>query len=358
MCTLCSVSFDQAKADAFAGQFMNHLNGAAMMLMISIGHRTGLFDAMSDGNGYTSESLAEKSRLSERYVREWLGAVVTGGVVSYDPDEQTYSLPSEHAAFLTRAAAPNNLAVTAQWVSVLGYVEDNVVDAFRHGRGVPYSAYNRFHEVMAEESGQSVIAGLDEHILPLVPGLIESLNAGVDVVDVGCGSGLAVIKMARDYPNSRFVGLDLSEEAVAFATERARAAGVSNVRFEALDLTTWDANQAYDVVFTFDAVHDQAHPDKVLANIRRALKRGGVYLMQDIKASSYVDQQENQPLAPFIYTISCMHCMSVSLAQGGVGLGAAWGKELALKMLDDAGFASTEVRELEHDPMNYYYINR
>ncbi len=358
MCTLCSVSFDQTKADAFAGQLFNHLNSAGIMLMISVGHRTGLFDAMSDNAGYTSHTLADKSRLNERYVREWLGAMVTGGIVSYDPQEQHYSLPAEHAAFLTRAASPNNLAASAQWVSVLGYVEDQVVDAFRHGRGVPYAAYNRFHEVMAEESNQSVIAGLDEHILPLVPGLIESLETGVDVADVGCGSGLALIKMAKDYPNSRFVGIDLSEEAIEFAARQAAAENVSNIRFESRDLTTWDAIGAFDVIFTFDAIHDQARPDKVLTNIRRALKRGGVYLMQDIKASSYVDQQENQPLAPWIYTISCMLCMSVSLAQGGMGLGAAWGKELAVKMLDDAGFASTEVKELAHDPLNYYYINR
>jgi 2-polyprenyl-3-methyl-5-hydroxy-6-metoxy-1,4-benzoquinol methylase len=358
MCTLCSVSFDQTRADAFAGQLVNHLNSAGIMLMISIGHRTGLFDAMSDNAGYTSYTLADKARLNERYVREWLGAMVTGGIVSYDPQEQHYSLPTEHAAFLTRAASPNNLAASAQWVSVLGYVEDQVVDAFRHGRGVPYTAYNRFHEVMAEESNQSVIAGLDEHILPLVLGLVESLETGVEVADVGCGSGLALIKMAKDYPNSRFLGIDLSEEAIEFATSQAAAENVSNIRFESRDLTTWDATGAFDVIFTFDAIHDQARPDKVLSNIRRALKKGGVYLMQDIKASSYVDRQENQPLAPWIYTISCMHCMSVSLAQGGMGLGAAWGRELAVKMLDDAGFASIEVKELAHDPLNYYYINR
>src|SRR5690606_8396720 len=114
----------------------------------------------------------------------------------------------------------------------------------------------------------------------------------------------------------------------------------------------------YDFIATFDAIHDQAAPDKVLANIRRALKQNGVYLMQDIRSSSNVEQNMDNPLAPFIYTVSCVHCMSVSLAQGGMGLGAAWGEELALQMLSEAGFNSVDVRYLEHDAMNSYYIAR
>lgn len=356
MCLLCSTSFDQARADAFATKFVGFVNGAGLMLMTSLGHRTGLFDAMSDAAPYTSDTLAEKANLSERYVREWLGAMTTGGIVTYDGDSETYHLPREHAAFLTRAASPNNLAVTSQFVSVLGAAEDYVADAFRHGRGVPYSAYKRFHTVMAEESNQSVIAGLDEHILPLVDGLEDRLARGIDAVDVGCGSGFALMHLAKRFPKSRFTGLDLSDETIAKANKTARSRGLANLKFELRDLTHWNPAPAFDLVTAFDAIHDQARPDLVLRHIRSALRPDGVFLMQDIKASSRVDGNDNQPLAPFIYTISTMHCMSVSLAQGGIGVGAAWGRELACKMLGEAGFTHVDVKELPHDIMNYYYL--
>src|SRR5690606_37956801 len=320
-----------------ADKLIGMLNGGAMMLMLSIGHRTGLLDALEDGQPVTSPELAQKAELSERYVREWLGAMVTGGIITYDPATQRYALPAEHAAWLTRSATPQCFAATTQWFSVLGSVEDEVVDAFRHGKGVPYSSYPRFAEVMAEESNQTTVAGLDEHIIPMVPGLREKLERGINVVDVGCGCGWAMIHLAERYPNSHFTGLDLLDTQIASATVMAERKGLTNITFRALDVTNWNEIEAYDVVFTFDAMHDQARPDLVLANIARALKPDGVYVMQDIKASSNVDGNTEHPMAPFIYTISCMHCMSVSLANGGMGLGAAWGRQLAERMLAEAG---------------------
>jgi Rv2258c-like winged HTH domain len=156
---------DQQKAEAFAGRMIGALNEGAIAVMTSIGHRTGLFDAMSGLPYSTSGEIASAANLDERYVREWLGAMVVGGIVEHNPEEGSYKLPPEHAAFLTRAASPDNIAVTAQFISVMGSVEDKIVEVFRHGGGVPYSAYPRFHEVMAEDSGQTVVAALFEHIL-------------------------------------------------------------------------------------------------------------------------------------------------------------------------------------------------
>jgi hypothetical protein len=197
---------NQQKAEAFAERMIGTLNEAAIAVMTSIGHRTGLFDVMSGLPPSTSEQIASAANLNERYVREWLGAMVVGGIVEYDPEQGTYHLPPEHAAFLTRAASPDNIAVTAQFIPLMGSVEDKIVEVFRHGGGVPYSAYPRFHEVMAEDSGQSVVAALFDHILPLVPGLTERLEAGIEVLDVGSGSGRALNLMARAFPNSRFTG--------------------------------------------------------------------------------------------------------------------------------------------------------
>ena len=353
---MTTVMLDEYKAEAFAGKMVGVLNSAALALMTSLGHRSGLFDAMAELPPAAPDAIAEAAGLSERYVREWLGAMTTGGVVEHDSDANTYHLPPEHAAFLTRAASPNNVAQSMQWVAVLGAVEDDVLRAFRDGKGVPYSAYGRFHEVMAAESDQTTVAGLEAHIVPLVPGLAHRLAAGIDVLDVGCGSGRAILRLAELFPASRFVGYDFSEEGIANATAAAEARGVRNARFAVRDVAAWDEPRAFDLVTAFDALHDQADPAAVLRNVARALRPNGLFLMQDIKASSHVCRNADLPLGTFVYTVSCMHCMSVSLACGGAGLGAAWGKELALKMLADAGFGEVRVETLPHDMLNYYYV--
>ena len=349
---------DQARSEAFAERMIGVLNAGALALMTSLGHRTGLFDAMAGLPPSTSLEIASAAGLNERYVREWLAAMVVGGVVEHDPHDETYRLPPEHAAWLTRAANPDNIAVAAQFVPVLASVEDWIVECFRKGGGVPYSAFGRFHEVMAEDSGQTVVAALTDSILPLVPGLTERLAAGIDVLDVGCGSGRAMNLLARRFPNSRFVGYDFSEEAIARAREEAAEHDASNVHFEVKDAAALGEKERYDLVTTFDAVHDQARPAAVLRGIAEALKSDGVYLMQDIAGSSHLQNNMDHPLGPFLYTISTMHCMTVSLAQGGEGLGTMWGEEKALEMLEEAGFGEVEVKQLPHDFQNSYYVAR
>ncbi len=349
---------DQQRSEAFAERMLGVLNDGALALMTSIGHRTGLFDAMAGLPPSTSEGVASAANLNERYVREWLAAMVVGGVVEYDPEDRTYRLPPEHAAFLTRAATPDNIAVTAQFIPVLASVEDRIVESFEHGGGVPYWAYTRFHEVMAEDSGQTVVAALTDSILPLVPGLTERLEVGIDVLDVGCGSGRALNLMARKFPESRFVGYDFSEEAITRARATAQEHGATNVRFEVKDVATLDEEASYDLITTFDAIHDQAEPARVLKGIADALKDDGVYLMQDIAGSSHLRNNMDHPLGPFMYTVSTMHCMSVSLAQGGAGLGAMWGEEKAERMLREAGFGEVAVERLPHDITNSYFVAR
>jgi ubiquinone/menaquinone biosynthesis C-methylase UbiE len=355
--------FDDRKAEAFAGRMLRALNDGAFCLMASIGHRTGLFDAMRGQASMTSEQLAARAGLHERYVREWLGAMVTSGTLSVegDGDGPRYRLPPEHAAFLTRDAGADNLAAFTQYVGLLAGVEDDVIECFRKGGGVPYERYPRFHEVMAEDSAQSVLSSLEAHILPLVPGLAERLRQGIRVLDVGCGRGRTMIRLAELFPASRFVGIDLSTAAIAAARQEASDKGLTNVEFRVKDCSDLDRTAepaAFDFVTTFDAVHDQARPLNVLKGIHRALKPGGVYLMQDIKGSSDVRKNAGHPLGTFLYTASCMHCMTVSLAQGGEGLGTMWGEEKTREYLERAGFRSVETRELAHDIQNNWYVTR
>ena len=348
-------NFNQQKAEQFSQSLVDILNKSAVAIALSLGHRCGLFAAMAGLPASTSKVIAEKAGLNERYVREWLGTMVTGRVVNYFPETQTYQLPEEHAAFLTNEGE-FNLASSMQFVPIMGQVEDKLVECFKKGGGVPYSEYPRFHEVMASESDQTTVAALESHIIPLVPGLREKLEAGIDVLDVGCGSGRAMITLAAAFPKSRFAGYDFSDEGISRADREAKALGLTNVRFEVRDAAAIGETAAYDLITSFDAIHDQANPAGMLAGISQALRSDGTYLIQDIAGSSHVERNLEHPVGPFVYTISLTHCMTVSLAYDGEGLGAMWGEEKAEEMLNEAGFKNVTKHRLDHDFMNTYYV--
>jgi len=359
MCIACNTTPDPEAMDAFGEKFLGYLNGGVTAMMISIGDRTGLFEAMKDGVPRNAPQIAERTNLSERYVREWLGGVTVAGIVECDEQGQLFHLPPAHAVLLTRNEQADSLAHLSQYISILGAVEDQVVECFEQGGGVPYAAYPRFHEVMAKDSRQTIVDALEQHVLPLVPGMTDRLHAGVDVLDVGCGRGLALCRMAELFPQSRFVGYDFSREAVDFATANAAANGLENIRFEVRDLSGFDEDapsEAFEFVTAFDAIHDQIRPDRVLKGIRNTLRPGGTFLMQDIQASSNVAENRDHVLGPLLYGLSLMHCMTVSLSAGGTGLGAMWGEGLAREYLQNAGFPEVEVNTLDHDPQNYYYV--
>lgn len=354
--TTATPPIDEAKAQQFAEGLLGTINQAALAMMLSIGHRTGLFDAIAGLPASTSKELAEAAKLDERYVREWLGAMVTGRIIEYNAVEKTYALPPEHAAFLTRDAGGNNIANTMQWISVLGGVETEVIDKFKNGGGVHYCEFHRFHEVMASESFNTVVNALDDHILPMESGLHDRLEQGIDVLEIGCGSGRPSCYLAERFPNSRFTAYDLCEDALEVGVKIKEEKGLANLTLATKDITDLGHEDGFDLVLAFDVVHDQKDPAKVLENVRGALRDGGTFLMQDIKASSYLEKNIEHPLGPFFYTISTMHCMTVSLAQGGEGLGTVWGEELAVKMLGEAGFTSVDVQQSDHDIINNYYI--
>lgn len=349
-------AFDDAKARVFVDRLVGALGEAALALMTSIGHRTGLFDTLASFCSANSETLAKEAGLSERYVREWLAVMVTSGVVDYDPGTGAYSLPAEHAAFLTRAASPDNIAVTAQFISVAASVEEEMLARFRSGEGLHYHHFERFHEVMAEDSDQLVVGALECHILPIVPGLTERLKHGIEVVDIGCGGGHALLRLAEAFPESRFLGVDLCADAFAEAQVEAARRGLGNLSFEARDLSGVEMLGQFDLVTAFDAVHDQKDPLGLLTTVRRSLRPDGVFLMQDIGGTRHLENNIANPFAPLLYTISLMHCTPISIGQGGPGLGAMWGVETAEEFLSDAGFGTVQTHRLPHDPVNAYFV--
>ena len=365
-----SVVVDQSKAEVFAGRMVDILNSSLLGLMISVGYQTNLFDVMAKlPNPSTTAEIAKTANLNERYVREWLGAMVTGKIVEYDPASSKYNLPSEHATFLTKDAGIDNMAVFTQYISLLGDVEPKIIECFRKGGGVPYSEFPRFQHLLAQDTARVFDARLIDQIIPLVDGLANRLKAGIDVLDVGCGQGHAINLMARHFPNSRFTGYDISKEGIEAAREEAKQMGLTNVKFEVKDVASINEHEKYDLITAFDVIHDQARPAKVLKEIYNALRSkgaegegrggGGIFLMQDIAASSKLEENIKNPLGPTLYSISTMHCMTVSLAYNGEGLGTVWGRQKAEEMLKEAGFSERiEVKEVPGDMFNYYYIVR
>jgi len=342
--------------EQFAARMLGMMNEASLALMVSVGHRTGLFDVMAGKPAATSAEIASAAGLDERYVREWLAAMTTGRITEHDGAAGTYSLPADHAAWLTRAAGMDNMATGMQYIGLLALVEDQIVDCFRNGGGVPYSAFPKFQAIRGEESRAEQDASLIGKTLPLVPGLTGRLEDGIEVADVGCGSGYAVNLMAATFPRSRFTGFDFSGPGIASARAEAARDGLGNARFEERDAARLGETARFDLITTFDAIHDQARPDLVLAGIAAALRPGGVYLCVDTSSSSLLTENLDHPLGPFMYTVSTMHCMTVSLADGGMGLGTMWGEQTARRMLAEAGFTSVEVHRDDGDLGSAYFV--
>jgi len=321
--------------------------------MIDLGHRTGLFDAVAEGPG-TSDEIADRAGLNERYVREWLGAVVTGGIVEYDASTATYRLPPVAAACLS-GTGPTNMAPFTRFSTLLGKYVEPVAVAFREGGGVPYAEYIPEFTGVMDALGRGVYDGLLlDAYLPLAPGLVDRLRAGARAADVACGTGHALVLLGRAFPASTFVGYDLDEGAIARA--RAEAAGLSNLTFEVCDVARLRVDEPFDAVFVFDAIHDQVDPSGVLERIYESLAPGGVFLMKEPRVSSNLEENVGNPFAPLLYACSTLHCMTVSLAEGGAGLGTAFGEQLARRMLADAGFGDVAVHEAPGDPTDGVFV--
>ncbi|PVZ05003.1 class I SAM-dependent methyltransferase [Actinomycetospora cinnamomea] len=348
---------DEARTQRFTERLLGMYTDALVVLMIDLADRTGLLPALAAAPG-TSTELAARAGLQERYVRECLGALVTAGLVSFDPGRRQYLLPAEHAVCLTGATS-RNLAPMARVGTLLAGHVPGVARAFREGGGVPYEAFRpEFTDMMDAVSRGLVDSQLIDGILPLAGDLVDRLAAGIRVADLGCGTGHAVNVMARAFPRSRFVGYDLAADAIDAAQAEAAEIALINATFEVLDVAALPADPPFDAVCAFDAIHDQADPAGVLARAHAALVPGGTFLMMDVKAASDLEDNLGNPFAPWLYGVSTLHCTTVSLARGGAGLGTVWGERVARQMLADAGFVDLAVHDVPDDPLDSLYVAR
>lgn len=351
-----ATQIDEAKQEAFAGHVLEVLNGASVTFLAGVAYQTGLFETLASLPAATSETIAEKAGLNERYVREILGGLVLGGFVEYDPGARTYLLPPEHAAFLTEEAGPDNLGHFTLYFARLAEVEPQVVQSVREGGGVPYENYPWFQPLQAAETGPVFDAAMEEVILPFAPGLVDRLKEGIRVLDVGTGGGHAANVIARAFPASTVVGIDISEDGLDIARKEAADLGLANVTFEIRDGTDIPEPGTWDLITTFDVIHDLARPREILRSIAGALADGGTYLMGDIAASSKLEENTDHPLGPTLHLFSVFYCMTTSLAQGGEGLGTVWGEQKAQELLAEAGFTKVEANHIEGDPIHVFYV--
>jgi SAM-dependent methyltransferase len=347
---------DEAAIEEFAMRILELCTGGLTTYMIEIGRRTGLFDAAMQGPA-TSEGLAARAGLDERYVREWLGAMATSGIFDHDATSATFTLPPAHAVCLTGSGV-ENLAPVAYFTTVLGAHVPAVSTAFREGGGVPFDAYlPELHDVMDALWKPIYDHLLVDAILPLAPGLVDRLRAGAHVADVACGSGNGLSVLAAEFPTSTFVGYDLDRSAIERGRAEAARQGLTNLTFVTCDAAELATDEPFDAVLVFNAIHDQVAPDAVLERIHAALVPGGVFLMNEPRVSSNLEDNIGNPLAPLTYAVSTLHCLTVSLAHGGAGLGTAWGEQVARQMLADAGFGDVDVHDAPGDPGNAVFVS-
>ena len=341
---------------AFGAKLLGIYTGGVLTKLIDIGYQTGLFEA-SKAVAATSDELAERAGLKERYVREWLGAMTSAGIYAYDSATRKYTLPDEHAALLTGDVA-TNLTPMSRIVNHFGTHLQRLVACFREGGGIPYSAYRPvFTQCMDDVWRRIYDHQLLSGFIPAVPGLDEALRDGIRVLDIGCGTGHAINVLAREFPRSTFVGYDIAEDGIGRARAEATQLGLKNTAFEVVDVTSFSTEQKFDLITAFDAIHDQKAPAAVLRSVCRALAAGGSFMMVEFKFSSRLEDNVSNPFAPLYYGISLMHCMPVSLAIDGEGLGTVWGEQVARQYLTDAGFGDVAVFDSPR-PQNCIFVAR
>ena len=350
-------ALDQAKMEAFVGKVLGDTSAALTTTLAVLGDRLGLFKDLAARGPATSVELATRAGINERYAQEWLGGMACANYLDYDPASRRFSLPPEHAPALAQEGGPVFFGGVYQMMTGMSGVLDRLTAAFRAGGGVPQSAYDdnmwdgleRFTNGWFENL-------LTQQWIPGMPAVQTKLERGAQVADIGCGRGRALIKLAQAFPRARYIGFDIFRPTIERATANAQAAGVADrVRFEQCDVAKGLPAQ-YDVILTFDVVHDAVDPVGLLRTIRQGLRADGVYVCLDINCSDKL--QENQgPLGAMFHGFSVLYCMTTSLAGGGMGLGTLGFHEPKVRELcAEAGFSSVQRVPLVNPFNNLYEI--
>lgn len=347
-------TFDRKKLGAFLGKVMSDTSGMTITVMAAIGDQLGLFKYLAQ-EPTTSTQLATRANIHERYAREWLHMMASAGYVEYDPTSDLFTLPPEHIPVLAQEGSPMFYGGVHQLLMGLLKSTDLLTQAFRDGEGISPSAYD---ETTWQGMERLTMGQFDQLLiqswLPAMPEVQAKLERGSQVADIGCGHGRALIKLAQTYSNSRYTGYDLFEPVLTRANANAQAAGVADrVQFRHLDASKGLPEQ-YDIITTFDVVHDAASPRQLLQTIRNALRPDGRYVCLEINSSDKKEENVG-PRSSFLYGLSLFYCMSTSLHGHGEGLGTLGLPEGKLReMCLEAGFSSVHRMPIDL-PFNILY---
>ncbi|MFJ6759426.1 MULTISPECIES: class I SAM-dependent methyltransferase [unclassified Streptomyces] len=345
---------DGSKLEAFMEKALGDLSGTMATALCVLGDRLGLFKDLAANGPSGSRDLADRLDLQERYVREWLRGLTAAGYLE-EPEPGTFRLPPEHAPALAEESGSMFLGGVYQMLPGLWQPYERLTEAFRTGGGVQQAEYPpSLWDGMSRFSGSWFESVMIDDWLSTFPHIVGKLERGSTVADVGCGAGRALIVLAKAFPRSRFVGFD----SFPGQTERARAnaerAGVADrVTFETLDAGQGLPGR-YDLVTTFDVIHDAAQPQRLLAAIRAGVEDDGDYLMLEINSR---DRPEDNvgPVASLLYGFSMFYCMTTSLAGGGAAFGTCGLPEATVRTLcSEAGFSEV-TRSPAEDPFNVLY---
>ena len=352
-----AATIDIEKTKKTAEHVFGMLSGALVSAMIYLGDRMGLYQALSGAGPVTSEALAQKTGLHERWIREWLYQQAAANLIDYRGDGR-FELSPETALVLANEDSPFFLAggfcALPQQMAVLNLLPES----FKSGRGLTY-----------DQLGPEVNRGVERLLAPwfrtqLVPvalpkldGVVGKLQAGAKVADIGCGSGVALIEMAKAFPQSSFHGYDIAKIALARAADNAKLAQVRNLTFHDAAVDPLPADASHDFITTFDCLHDMTRPDLVMRAIRKAIKPDGTWLIADVHGQpTFEGNLKDNPLAPVMYGFSVICCMSSALSEpDGLGLGTlGFPEPVARAMTAEAGFTRFTTRDFEN-PINAYY---
>ncbi|MDQ3693967.1 MAG: methyltransferase domain-containing protein [Chloroflexota bacterium] len=351
-------ALDMDTVHAFAFKLIGDVTASQMAILTAIADRLGLFDHLAEAGPVTSAEFAERAGINERYAREWLAAMACHGYIVYDDGAARFSLPPEHAYCLVDRDSSFYLASMfgmepTSWSNI-----DLLTDAFRHGGGVPQSRFgSEFWCGFERFTRPGFRNNLVQDWIPAMPEVDAKLRAGGAVADVGCGNGQALLFLAEGYPNAQLIGLDNYAPAIEAANANAREAGLADrVRYEVCDVTR-EIPGTYDLITSFDVVHDLPHPRPAMGQIKRALTSGGTYFVLEFNLFGDLQRNIDHPLGigAFGYSASTNYCMTQALAVGGEGTGTCMGEEKARELASEAGFTHFRRLDFPNNPFNIFY---
>ncbi|MEZ4864341.1 MAG: class I SAM-dependent methyltransferase [Caldilineaceae bacterium] len=351
---------DPASVEAtqeFAHHVIGLFTGHAVTMMVHMGDRLGLYAALREQGALSAAELAGRTGLQERWLLEWLRDQAAAGLVAHHGDER-FALSPAGAAVLADPSSPFYLAGFFNSL-VPPSTLDRIAEAFSTGIGMSY-----------EEHGKNCACTMkrmfapSHALLPMflgrVDGLAERLQAGIQVLDVGCGVGGALCELAQAFPNSTFTGYDASPTAIEIARSDTAQLGLTNVTYQVRRGEGLPAESKYDLVLTLDCLHDMTYPQRTLQAIRGCIRPDGVLVIKDIRCSDSVEENLGNPLSPLLYGLSVIYCMSSALSEpDGAGLGTMGFNPVVAKMMTaTAGFTQFQQLEIEEDPFNFFYAVR